>query len=186
VDHEALPAHGVAEAYLYLMATSCDACGKGPLRADEPDAATPPGGDAVLSLSVRCGACGRDRVYTFAVPRGPTVARDAALFEVNPTTEPSRILDVGQWIMLHLLHAESARHESNKHEARGMRLRAGQCLEEALKFYSDGDNDLPPPDAFFCESSRRRFRDHPERFSRRRIINLRRRLPTAARSDIER
>lgn len=180
MEQEPLAAHSVAEAHLYLMATPCDACSKGPLQADQPLAAALPADEPVLSLDVRCGSCGRHRTYRFHIPPDATIAPNATLFEVNPTPEPSRILDVGQWLMLHLLHVEAARQESNKQEARSMKLRAGQCLEEALKFYTGDDNDLPPAEAFFCEASRRRFREHPERFSRERIINLRRRLPTAS------
>jgi hypothetical protein len=54
---------------------------------------------------------------------------------------------------------------------------AAQCLREALKFYDDEDNDLPPRNALFHEASRRRFWDHPEEFSRQRLLNALSRLP---------
>jgi hypothetical protein len=101
---------------------------------------------------------------------GPTV--------VNPTDEPSRILDVGQWILLFRMSLEAADKEVDKVLARRLGIEAAQCLEEALKFYDEVDNDLPPPEAFFDEASRERFRDAPEQFSRRRLIELRSKLPS--------
>lgn len=177
MKQEPLTAHSVAEAYLYLMATPCRSCGKGPLRADEPHRAVPQDGGAILSVSVRCGACDGVQSYAFGVGSAQAVADEATLFEVNPTPEPSHILDVGQWVMLYHLHVESARQEVDRAEARGMRLRAAQCLQEALKFYEDPHNDLPPPEALFCEATRERFREHPENFSRQRILSLLARLP---------
>ncbi|MCH7839019.1 MAG: hypothetical protein IID38_02130, partial [Planctomycetes bacterium] len=48
---------------------------------------------------------------------------------------------------------------------------------EALKFSDEDGNDLPPAEGFFQEATRRRFRQNPERFSRRRLLNLRAGLP---------
>ena len=54
---------------------------------------------------------------------------------------------------------------------RGTRLE-----EEARKFY-EKDNDRPPPGSCFVESSRRRMADHPQEFSRQRLLDLRAKLP---------
>jgi hypothetical protein len=75
---------------------------------------------------------------------------------------------------------EAAGKTADKAQARHLGLEAAQCLEEALKFYDDVDNDLPSTEALFTEASRQRFRDHPEQFSRRRLIELRSKLPSAA------
>jgi hypothetical protein len=72
---------------------------------------------------------------------------------------------------------EAAGKEKNKTEARRLALEAAQCLDEALKFYVE-DNDLPTKDTFFHHGSRQRFRDHPEQFSRQRLLHLRSKLPT--------
>jgi hypothetical protein len=73
---------------------------------------------------------------------------------------------------------EAATRETDKTQARHLGIEAAQCLEEALKFYDDVGNDLPPPEAFFTEVSRERFRDAPEQFSKRRLIGLRAKLPS--------
>jgi len=97
---------------------------------------------------------------------------------VNPTAEPSQILDLGQWLTLFRMLTETAGHEASMTDARRLSLEAAQCLDEALKFYDDADNDVPPVEAFFGEDSRDRFKAHPEQFSRRRLLHLRSKLPT--------
>ena len=175
-----LPAHSLAEAYLYLMATPCPQCGRGPLRGE--DARPEPGdGQARLTIPVQCGACGSQDEYVFTVPTDrlslEALGATGPAGRLNPTDQPSRILDVAQWIMLFRMITEAASKDHNKIEARRLGYEAAQCLEEALKFY-DVDNDLPPDDALFHESSRRRHREHPGEFSRERLIELRAKLPT--------
>jgi hypothetical protein len=105
------------------------------------------------------------------------IPRDAA-DAINPTAEPSEILDVAQWVMLSGMVAASATSEPDKVRKRRLFIEAAQCLEEALKFYAD-DNDLPPAAAFFHDGSRLRFRQSPEHFSRQRLLHLRSKLPHA-------
>lgn len=96
---------------------------------------------------------------------------------INESDEPSRLLDVGQWILLARLLIEDAEREPDRVLARNLRIESGRCLEEAVKFFDDAENDLPPAGAFFCDASRQRFRQAPEQFSRRRLIEMRARLP---------
>ena len=175
-----LPAHSLAEAYFYLLATRCPRCGRGPLRGG--DAGSESCGDRVgLTIAVCCGSCGHQEDYRFRVDEdlASLQARQAsgAAPRVNPTDEPSRIIDVAQWITLFRVITEAAAREPDKGEVRRLGYEAAQCLEEALKFYEE-DNDLPPDSALFCESSRRMQRDHPHEFSRQRLVELRGRLPT--------
>ncbi len=181
-----LVAHSLAEAYLYLMATPCGACGKGPLEGSDAHSIDSDQGSASVAIPAACGACGERVDIRFALteglgadPNGPPI--------VNPTDEPSRIIDVAQWVTLFRMITEAAAKEEGKVAARELGLEAAQCLDEALRFYDDGENDLPPAEAFYCESSRRRFADHPQQFSRQRLIDLRAKLPTASamRSRIE-
>jgi hypothetical protein len=96
--------------------------------------------------------------------------------QINATDEPSRILDVGQWLVLFQVILTAASKEPDRIEARRLGYEAAQCLEEALKFYAD--NDAPPADALFTPRSRRRFEQNPESFSRGRLIDMRSKLPT--------
>ncbi len=181
-----LIAHSLAEAYLYLMATPCASCGGGPLKGGD---ATSLGAGAANGvppqthqwrIEATCNACRTAVTSTFQVPgsREPTSAGPAQTTVVNSTDEPSRIVDVGQWIVLFRLITEAASKETDKVQARHLGLEAAQCLEEALKFYDEPDNDLPPPEAFFTVASRERCRRAPEQFARRRLVELRAKLPT--------
>lgn len=185
---EPLAAHSLAEAYLYLMATPCPACGRGPLKGsgtkpieDSTDSPSSTVDDATtLEFAAACGACDAVTSFTFLVPDREAPLDDRTAAVVNPTDEPSRILDVGQWIMLFRVITEAAGKEKDKIQARHLGIEAAQCIEEALKFYDEPGNDLPPPEALYTVASRDRFRHAPEHFSRRRLIELRAKLPTMA------
>ena len=171
-----LIAHSLAEAYLYLKATPCPACGRGPRGASETHRLEPFANRALLSIEVKCDACRAASTMIFELPL-ELAGAGADSDIVNPTNEPSRIIDVAQWLTLWRVISELSGRETDKVEARQLALGAAQCLEEALKFYDEVDNDLPPPEAFFHDSSRCRFQDNPEEFARRRLINLRSKLP---------
>lgn len=186
---ETLVTHSIAEAHFYLMATACPSCGQGPLEGED---ARPVGASqcplsessreesegVTVAITVTCGACRSVTSPTFRLPGELVRVPAGETTVVNPTDEPSRILDVGQWIMLFRMITERAAREPDKIQARYLGIEATQCLEEALKFYDEIDNDLPPPEALFTETSRARFRKAPEQFSRRRLIDLRAKLPS--------
>ena len=184
---EPLVAHSLAEAYLYLMATPCAGCGRGPLKTTDTistDTCSLPadqhsgGGEcATATLTATCVACQAVSTRTFQLPAGLTTVTRGEAAVVNPTDEPSRIVDVGQWIMLFRMITEAASKETKKVQARHLGLEAAQCLEEALKFYDEPENDLPPEESLFTNASRERFRRAPEQFSKRRLIGLRAKLP---------
>lgn len=160
-----LNAHSLAEASLFLTATPCRACGKGPLRAEAP----PEGSGEVVNIGAECVSCHGLSSWVFRVRRSsPGV--------LNASADASEILDVAQWIMLSGMIAARATAEADKIRKRLLYIEAAQCLEEALKFYA-ADNDIPPAGAFFHEGSRLRFRQSPEHFSRQRLLHLRSRLP---------
>jgi hypothetical protein len=174
-----LVAHSLAEAHLYILATPCASCGRGPLRGSEAELANDDGDARVVSIAVTCGSCQAVTRLRFRLPAPPEPIPAQPASVVNPTAEPSQILDVGQWLTLFRMLTETAGHETSKSEARRLALEAAQCLDEALKFYDDADDDLPPVEAFFGEDSRDRFKAHPEQFSRRRLLHLRSKLPTS-------
>ena len=183
---EPLVAHSLAEAYLYLMATPCPSCGRGPLRGADSHSVPARDTESTASpsrrwrIKVACGACRSETTLVFQLHEPAEAAPDpeaGATAVVNPTDEPSRIVDVGQWIVLFRMITDAASKESDKIEARHLGIEAAQCLEEALKFYDEVDNDLPPPEAFFTDASRERFRKVPQQFSKRRLIDLRAKLP---------
>lgn len=183
-----LVAHSLAEAYLYLMASACEACGRGPLKGGPArPVAAPDNNGFIVAIGAACGSCGAARDLLFRLPGAPDAKPPASGAVVNPTDDPSRIIDIAQWLTLWRVITEAAARESDKVQARHLGLEAAQCLEEALKFYDD-DNDLPPAEALFHDASRRRLQEHPEQFSRQRLLELRAKLPTTAamRASVER
>ncbi len=174
-----LHAHSFAEVSLHLMATPCKQCACGPLRAADfsprglKSAARTRGDTTVTAV---CRACGHAHEFEFALPQGAPVEDPDDLYPIiNPTDQPSAIIDVGQWITLFRMILTAASKETDKIEARRLGYEAALCLEEAIKFYDD--NELPPEDAVFCDATRARLREHPEQFAKQRLRNMRARLP---------
>lgn len=174
---EPLAAHSPAEAKLYLLATPCPRCGRGPVRSTAERFIESHGPETTLAITARCDACGHEAEAHFTVP---TASAGDPTEAINATAEPSRILDVGRWVMLATMLIEAARSEKDAVRARQLKIEAGLCLDEALKFYTDADNDLPPPEAFFSDTSRTPLHEAPERFSRRRLEAMRQALPRSS------
>lgn len=172
-----LVAHSLAEVYLYILATPCGSCGRGPLRGGEAEPVEDPAPGVTVGVAATCGSCQIVTPLKFRLSGPPHALPAEQAPVVNSTNEPSRILDVAQWLTLFRMKREAAGKEKNKTAVRRLSLEAAQCLDEALKFYEE-DNDLPTKDAFFLDGSRERFRDHPEQFSRQRLLDLRSKLPT--------
>lgn len=172
-----LIAHSLGEAYLYLMVTPCGACGKGPLSGGDAQRVDAPADRPLcVAIDATCGACNRSLRLGFELPHGTGVEEGTGLPTINPSGEPSRLIDVAQYLTLFRVITERAARTKDKQESRRLGLEAAQCLEEALKFY-EPDNDLPPSTSLFTEPSRRRLADHPQEFSRQRLLDLRAKLP---------
>lgn len=172
-----LVAHSLAEVYLYLLATPCASCGHGPLRGGEVESGETSAEGFTFGITARCASCQMVTPWRFRLPGPPETVPANQAPVVNSTEEPSRLLDVAQWLTLYGMKTEAAEKETNKTAARKLSLEAAQCLDEALKFYEE-DNNLPPPEASFHKGSRERLRDHPQHFSRQRLLHLRSKLPT--------
>jgi hypothetical protein len=164
---EPLQAHSVNEARYYLRVTPCPSCGKGPWVLDAPTA----DGDEA-AFKGRCSHCETEQEFRFRC--GPSDAGDDET--INPTDRSSEIVDLAQWISLFYALIESAARTQSRPEARRLGYRAALCLAEALKFY--GDDELPPASAFFTDATAEAFREHPERFARQRLRDMRSKLPS--------
>lgn len=188
-----LPVHTLTEARLYLKVTPCGHCGAGPFVYRISDTRVY---GSTMKIPARCRHCGQMTTFNFDTSeiegRGPLFARLDELREpthlpaaqvINPTREPSRVIDVAGWLTLHMAISEKARAMAVEAETmaqrgavRRLQIEAGHCVDEALKFYEE-DNELPPDDAFFTPDSRDRYRQRPELFTRQRLVTLRRALP---------
>lgn len=172
-------AHSQSEACLYLKVAACAACSQGPMELQgRPEAQPgPSGGPTTLGrLAARCAHCGAQREFVFVWPEAPAGA-GASDGPINPTSEPSEIIDAAQWLSLHYLLVESADRAADKGEKRRLISQAAQCLEEALRFYTE-DDELPPQSAFSAASSRQAFAEHPEKFARQTLRDMRAKLPS--------
>ncbi len=171
-----LPARTVAEATYYLVATACPHCGEGPLRPLRQETEDADG--ETTRIAARCGHCAAEEEYLFACPPDADATHGAVAREViNPSDEPSRLVDVAQWVGLFYRLIAQASAAEDAAETRRLGYRAALCLDEALKFYAGGE-ELPPESAFFSPAALETFREHPDKFARRRLRDLRDRLPS--------
>jgi len=176
-----LQAYSEAERHFYLMVRRCKRCGSGPFelvgRGEDPQL-----GDQIDAWQVRCRRCGAeeqihfDRRALLVEPSG----QSESLPVVNPSDQPSKLLDLAQWLALFHSIIESASKTQDKAESRRLGYEAALCLEEALKFYQP-DSDLPPARAFFSEDTLASFRQHPEQFTHQKLLQIREKLPALAR-----
>lgn len=170
---EPLQAHTLSEARYYLVVTPCRQCLKGPWEIDAIESQQPAG---PVRIKAHCGNCRARRVFAFDC-RCSLPADGPEALQINPTDQPSLIVDLGQWLSMFYMLIESAASERDRRDARRTGYRAAMCLGEALKFYSDADQ--PPASAFFSGLTAEAYRLHPESFSRRRLRDMRARLPDA-------
>lgn len=167
-------AHSLAEAYLYVMVTPCPNCGKGPLVSSDAKLIDADARYRAATVPATCRACGAAGSWVIQIEKKATPGGGPD--EINPSPKPSRILDLAQWITLARMITEAAGRSDDRIQARGFRIHAWQCLDEALKFF-EPDNAIPPASAFFTAESRQRFSEHPEHFERSRVLHMRDRLP---------
>jgi hypothetical protein len=176
------PIHSLIEAHLCAAISPCHACAARGFTVTAsrlaPAGAAPP---HTLHLACICARCESPNELAFDITRvAPRDLHPESVsrlpFIINPTAEPSAVIDVAQWLTLHRMAAGAAETLPDAAVARAVRIEARQCVAEALKHYAPG-NDVPPPAAFFTNRSRQRFRDHPDRFARDRLLQLVAALP---------
>ena len=172
-----LVAHSLGEAYYYLMVQRCAQCRGGALIGGEGRRLGDVDGSVRVEIEAVCRSCQVPSRFEFRLPDGRSMATTPEPTLINDSDEASGLIDVAQWLTLFRVVTEAAAGEKDKQAARLKGIEAAECLEEALKFYDDPENDLPPDSALFTDESRRRLRDHPEQFSRQRLIELRAKLP---------
>ena len=163
--------HSVQEEYFYMMVRPC-ACG-GPWHSESQE--VDEGESTILHhLSATCFTCGKERTFHFQLderpgPKGP-------IREINPTDRPSRALDLAEWLQLARFYLGRIERLREKVEKAQSLLDARQCLEEARKFFSAGD-EAPPASALWSDKSRRLAEAQPEAFRRETIDGMLERLP---------
>ncbi len=168
-----LPIRDLLEAYYYLMLQRC-ACG-GPLEASEFRREFDEGIPCRRMLAL-CRDCRTRQDFLFDVTRCDQQPEPIEMPRPIDDPKPSRVIDVSQWLALFHAILKAAGGTRDRASSRRLGFEAAQCLEEALKFY-DGDEDLPPREAFLTDKSFQRSREHPAGFARSRLIEYRDKLP---------
>lgn len=178
MPEKTLEAHSRAEAYFYLNASLCVECGKGGYTGGDLKVVKLDGKRLTIQIEGTCRSCSHQRTGAFTIPIERSAETQYDPPPINNTDAPSKILDVGQWVVMFRMLTEISDQESDKFVARRLGLEAAQCLDEALKFFDDPNSDLPPSEAFFYKASQDRFQAAPQQFSRRRLVELRSKLPS--------
>ncbi|MCE5325136.1 MAG: hypothetical protein LLG01_01855 [Planctomycetaceae bacterium] len=171
MDH--LPhAHSFNEIRLCLMVRICSACGKGPLEIQ--GEAVAPARSGPVAIETRCKSCNAAHPMEFFCD-APLQGEQGQCLVINPGRQPSRIVDLGQWLSLCDLMMIESRQAALPAQARLAACQAALCLQEALKFYAPHEQ-LPPPTAFFLSDVP--YHAAPEQFAQDHLRALLARLPS--------
>jgi hypothetical protein len=163
--------HGVQEEYFYLMVHHC-ACG-GPWMT-ESQQIEENGPHPRHRIEARCFKCKSQRTFLFSIDSQGTSKEPVR--QVNPTAEPSRALDVVQWMDLAQFYLGRIERLKTPVEKAQSLLDARQCIEEALKFYAPTD-DAPPHTAIWSDDSRKKAAARPETFRRAALVAMLEKIP---------
>jgi len=159
------------EAHLYLDLHPCERCGGVDVAWDSAPVVD---GTPARRYAGVCGECGASREFVFAEPErslepGPDVA---VLFGGS---EPSRLLDPGEWMLVADLCAQAAAVPEGAEpdaEARYSLAVAVAAVEEIIKFLPPGGDAVPEP-AFSSARGRTVYHQERGRFHRRRLYLVR-------------
>ena len=168
-----LSAHSILEAHLYVMLQVCPECDAGPLEVADNNTEEHHIDD-IIRLDCACPECSEKTVYRFRIDSRWAAASEPPL--INPTDEPSKLIDIAQWLTLYHILIARSKEASDRTASRGEAYQAALCIAEALKFY-EPDNDLPPASAFFSDLAREQARSHPAFFARDKLLSMQTGLP---------
>lgn len=185
MDNQPLAAHSVQEAFLYVLITPCDVCDQIRVRPDPPRLDSNPGECSAIGECVitgLCDNCQSTHAYRFRLGGDFEIDQPKELpdplasdFPINPTGDRSAIIDLVQWVSLYAHFVEAATRTPDRQESRWNLIRAGECLDEALRFFDGGGQ--PAGGAVLTPPTRRVLAAHPERYLRSHLLELRRRCP---------
>ena len=112
-----------------------------------------------------CEACGAEREYLFRLPAREVISLDFPMFG---STEPSQLLDAGEWLWVADL---TAGHMPEGGEREALSI-ARAAVEEVIKFIPPGQDSVPD-DAFWTDRGRAVHAAEPGRFGLDRLLIIR-------------
>jgi hypothetical protein len=165
------------EAHLYLELHPCPDCGA----ADAPweQALVEVDGEIASSYAAICPGCSAEREYLFGVPARQTAVEEWPAFGGS---EPSEILDAGQWLAVADTAAASV--PTDPVEADRVLAIAQAAVAEVIKFVPAGA-DAVPDDEFWTPQGQAVLAAEPARFRLDRLL-LTRDTYARLRRDIDR
>ena len=191
-----IAAHSIAEEHIFIDTMRCHRCGEEQMRREMHN--------FPCTWIAKCMACNQmceivsttslimTDEYLQALNSGDGRRIKRFQRRYNHTDEPSNIIELTQWLELTTLF----RSQMDELAERGGRASASyvvaefqlvQCLQEALKFYKE-DQDDPPREAFFSEESYAHYQADTDPFSQKvlRSILSQQRTPEDIEEDLER
>lgn len=153
---QVLAARSATEAQIYMDLHPCDECGAARVRGGQ-DLREDGNGGLVSVYAGTCPGCGLQWSFAFAVPAAPPPAGRIG------GSEPSAIIDPGEWVYLSDLNASSPAGPAPSPGDRARLSRAAAAAEEAAKFIPPG-LDSVPAEAFTSSCGRAMFAAFPARF----------------------
>jgi hypothetical protein len=168
---EAVHVHSVQEEFFYMMVHPCACGGAWQGDAQQVDES---GGQVRHRVSAQCWKCKTQKQFAFVLhrPKGP----EGPVRQINSTNEPSRALDVAEWMDLAKFYLGRIERLAKPVEKAQSLLDARQCLEEALKHFGPEDS-RPPATAFWSDKSRQAAARQPQAFRRAAIQEMLDRIP---------
>lgn len=148
------------EAHLYLDMHPCASCAS--MDAEWQNSLVTVRGELVTRYSATCHGCSVEREFLFALPE-----RDV-LPEGYPTfggSEPSQLLDAGEWLWVADL---AATHASTDESGQALAV-AVAAIDEVFKFIPPGQDEVPDT-AFWSDRGREVLGAHRARFRRDRLV----------------
>ncbi|MGW5688786.1 hypothetical protein [Nonomuraea sp. NPDC003754] len=148
------------EALVYLDLNPCE-CGS--VETEWDSGVVSVEGSLATCYSGVCEGCGAEREHLFSLPRRETMPVGWPAFG---GTEPSELLDAGEWMWLADLTAGNV--PDDPENARRTLSMARAAVEEVLKFIPEGRDDVPA-EAFWTARGREVRAAEPPRFRRDRL-----------------
>lgn len=154
------------EALLYLDLHPCERCGSVEVAWDT--ALVSADGELARSYFGTCADCGNEREYVFRVPEPGSVPLSAGDVVVFGGSDPSELLDAGEWLWVSDLTAGDVPVDDVAEARRTLGI-AAAAIDETLKFLPAGE-DAVPVTALWSERGRQVYAADPGRFERDRLL----------------